>query len=61
MEKNYNIVKTADMLGLKIRTVREWIHNGKINGFKYNGSNRWMVSQSEIDRIRHKVKNENEN
>ena len=51
MEKNYNIKETAEMLGIKVRTVREWIKNGKIKAFKYPYSNIWIVKESEIKRL----------
>ena len=57
MEKGYNIIEVAGLLGIKARTVREWIKNGKIRAKKLSGSNRWVVLESEIRRMR----NENAN
>lgn len=57
MEKGYNIIEVAGLLGIKARTVREWIKNGKIRAKKLNGSRRWVVLESEIRRLR----NENAN
>lgn len=51
-EKCYNIIKTAELLGIKVRTVRQWIRDGKINAFKYDVSNRWFIPESEITRLR---------
>lgn len=52
MERNYDIRQAANVLGLKTRTVREWIRQGKIKGFKYGLSNRWFIAESELQRIR---------
>lgn len=51
MEKFYNIKNTADALGLKVRTVRQWIRDGKIKAQKYPSSNRWYITEEEIGRI----------
>ena len=52
MEKGYSLLQTANLLGVKIRTVREWVRNGKIKADKIPDSRRWVVSESEIKRIR---------
>lgn len=41
-----------ELLGIKVRTVRQWIRDGKINAFKYDVSNRWFIPESEIRRLR---------
>lgn len=51
METSYNIKETAEMLGIKVRTVREWIRNGKIKAFKYPNSSIWRIKESEIKRL----------
>lgn len=60
MEKNYSIKQASDLLGIKIRTVRQWIRDGKIKGKKYPKSPRWFIAESEIKRVRGDVI-ENEN
>lgn len=55
MQENYNVRQTAEMLGVKTRTVREWITQGKIHGFKYGISNRWFVSSEEMERLKSEV------
>ena len=50
VERMYNIRDTALLLGVKVRTVRQWIKDNRINGIKIAGSNRWSVSESEINR-----------
>ena len=52
MDKRYNVKQTSELLGIKVRTVREWIRTGKIKAEKYDCTNRWFVSESEIIRIR---------
>lgn len=52
MEKRYNLKQASDMLGIKVRTAREWVHKGKLRAHKYPVSNRWYVSESEIKRLR---------
>ena len=51
MERNYTIKETANILGIKVRTCREWIKTGKINATKYSGSNMWRISENEINRV----------
>ena len=55
MEKHYSLVETADILGIKLRTVREWLKSGFIIAHKYEGKKKWYVSQSEIDRLQSKM------
>ena len=52
IEKRYNIRQAADLLGIKVRTVREWIRLGKIKAEKYECSNRWFISETELIRVR---------
>lgn len=52
MERNYSLAQTAVLLGIKVRTLRTWIVNGKIKAQKYPCSNRWFISESEIRRLR---------
>lgn len=52
MEKGYNILEVAELLGIKARTVRDWIKRGKIHAQKLSGSRRWVILESEIRRLR---------
>lgn len=52
VEKYYGIKKTSELLGLKMRTVRDWVIKGKIKAIKYQGSNRWSIPESEVKRVR---------
>ena len=56
---NYNIRQTANILGLKVRTIREWIRTGKLKASKYPVSNRWFISDEEIARVMGKESNDN--
>ena len=56
-ERCYSLKDTAVMLGIKVRTMRQWIRDGKIKAFRYDGSRRWYVTESELRRL----KNCNEN
>lgn len=51
MEKGYNLTAVAEMLGIKVRTVRQWIKDGKIRATKISGTNRWVVLESEVKRL----------
>lgn len=59
MEKGYNLIETAELLGIKIRTARKWVTEGKIKAKKIAGTRRWIVMQSEIERLQG-VKDEDE-
>ena len=50
MENGYGIIEAAVRLGMKARTVREWIRNGKIKAYK-NTSGKWVIMENEIERI----------
>lgn len=50
MENGYGITEAAVRLGMKARTVREWIRNGKIKAHK-NTSGKWVIMENEIGRI----------
>lgn len=52
-KRYYNVRQAANLLGIKVRTVREWIRKGKIKAGKYDVSNRWYIPDSEIERITH--------
>lgn len=52
VEKRYSVRQASNLLGIKVRTVREWIKLGKLKGIKYDCSNRWFIPESEITRVR---------
>lgn len=51
MEKNYSVKQAAILLGVKVRTVREWIVKGNIKAYKYDFSSRWFIPESELKRV----------
>lgn len=55
IEKGYNLIEVASMLGIKVRTARQWVHDGKIHANKIHGSQRWIVMESEIKRMQGKA------
>lgn len=57
MEKHYKISDAAEILGVKVRTIRQWIHEEKIKAVKYPGGKHWFISESEIRRMQDGDKN----
>lgn len=51
MQKHYTIKDSSKLLGIKVRTVREWIKTGKLKAVKYPNCNMWFIPQDEIIRI----------
>lgn len=51
-ERHYSLKDAAQILGIKIRTARQWVHDGKMQAVKYSGMNRWYVTESEIRRLK---------
>lgn len=58
MEKMFTIRDTAVLLGMQVRTARQWVRDGKIKGVKFAGSNRWKVSETEIKRVQNNSNSE---
>ena len=56
-----SINEVSDILGIKVRTVREWIKLGKIKAEKSAGNNRWYIPDEEIERTIKGAKNKNGN
>lgn len=52
MGQMYSLRSAAELLGIKTRTARLWVHEGKLSAIKYPGSQRWYVTAEEIERIR---------
>ena len=46
--KYYTVRQASEILGLRVRTIREWIKLGRIKAVKLGGSNRWFISHDEI-------------
>ena len=47
----YSIKQVSELLGIKVRTVREWIKTGKLKAKKYPCSNRWFIPKEEVERM----------
>ncbi len=47
-EKVYTIPEIAKILRVKDYTIREWLREGKLKGFKAAGS-RWRVKKTDLD------------
>lgn len=52
IEKYYNLNEASVLLGIKVRTARAWIHEGKMHAVKYPNGRPWYVPESEIRRLR---------
>ena len=52
MEKAYNSVEAASLLGIKYRTMRKYLQEGIVKGRKIEGTRRWIIMESEIRRLR---------
>lgn len=46
----YGLKDAANILGIKVRTIREWIRNGKIKAVKDENNWYWKIPESEIER-----------
>lgn len=61
MEKYYDLAETAEILGVSVRTLRDWKRQDKLKVQRYYGGNKWYVSQKEIDRLQaNMIDNSNE-
>ena len=52
VEKAYDLLQAAELLGMKVRTVRQWVADGKIQAVKISGGKKWIIKESEIKRLR---------
>jgi len=57
VEKLYTPGQVAETLGLSIRTVREWLRQGKLKGVKIGSRGDWRVPESELDKFIEQSKN----
>lgn len=55
MEKHYNLRQASEILGVRVRTLRQWIRDGKLKATKYSCSTgvkaQWFISEEEMKRI----------
>lgn len=54
---NYSLKDAAKMLGIKVRTARQWVHDGKLKAAKYPGMRRWYVTEEEVRRLANVTEN----
>lgn len=59
LERGYTLKEVADCMGLKVRTIRQWVHDGKIRAVKPDGAKQWVVGESEVRRLTGENANEN--
>ena len=50
----YRLSEVATALGLQVRTIRKYIHNGKLKGYKTE-SNHWVIPKAEVDRLKEEM------
>lgn len=50
MEK-YSIKEAAKMCGVKVRTMRQWIRDGRIRADKHDNGWYWMIPDTEVMRV----------
>lgn len=48
--KMYRMREAAVIFGIKVRTLRQWVRDGKIGAVKADNRWYWMIPQSEIER-----------
>lgn len=51
MEKAYKVSDAAKILGIKVRTMRQWIHDGKVSAFKYEQGKNLYITEKEMKRL----------
>lgn len=47
-EVRYNVGEVAEMLGVSPSSVRKWTDSGRMACFRFPGSNRRMIPESEV-------------
>lgn len=48
----YTLRQVAKILGMKVRTVRNYVMFGKIKAVKNETGYRWLVSEEEVERMK---------
>jgi excisionase family DNA binding protein len=51
---NLTVKQYADLCGVKVRTVQQWINRGKLKAKKFGRD--WMIPEQEIPKDRRKKK-----
>lgn len=50
-EREYTLNEVAEMLEMKLQTVRAWVNSGKIMAKKHKQHGIFYVTQTELDRL----------
>ena len=53
--------EAADLLGIRVRTMREWVRNGKIEAEKDENGWRWIIREEEVGRCLQKLRTSRKN
>lgn len=61
MKKSYGVRETALMMGVKVRTIRDWIAKGKLKAHKAPNGRYWRVYEDDILEKLERAYDENEN
>ena len=48
----FSLKHAAYMIGVSNKTVRRWVHSGRMNGFRVGGRRAWYFSLEDINRMR---------
>lgn len=56
MEKMYTLRQTSELLGVTVRTLRDWIVKGRLHAVKHEQGKKWVVAETEIIRIKNLMK-----
>lgn len=51
MNGTYNVKEAAELLHVRIETVRKYLRDGQIKGFKVKGSKKWLIPTAEIKKL----------
>lgn len=52
MEKAFGTAEAAELLGVNLRTLYKWMREGIVNARQITGTSRWIIMESEIERLR---------
>lgn len=48
-QKYYTLPSAAKVMGIKVRTLRQWIREGKLPEHRYPNSRRYFLTKEEIE------------
>ena len=51
IEQSYTIIQAAKLLSVSVRTLRQWISDGKVNAYKFEFGRNWYIRESELKRL----------